>query len=233
MDTESIQSKILEIFKRCKIKQFPINCFSVLKTLEIVTTPYSDLSEKKQKSCHLISDDAFTLTNAIYYNDHVHLDGRLRFSLMHELGHITLKHLDFHEKEQEQEANFFASHFLAPRMIIHYTGCKNANDVAKRFHLSTEAADYAFQDYRRWHRLAIYRMSVIDQKIYDYFYEPTIHKFAYDTHPCIFCQNMIYNQPDEPYCPSCRRQSIHLSDLHHLSPESRIQAYIQNRYEDS
>lgn len=227
MDTNLIQTKILEIFKQCSIKQFPINCFSVLKSLEIPLYPYSSLSEIKQKSCHLISDDAFIFSNGIYYNDSVKLDRRLRFSLMHELGHLILKHKDFQDQENEHEANFFASHFLAPRMLIHYTGCKNANDVAKRFLLSLEASDYAFQDYRRWHRLVIYRMSLIDQEFYDFFYQPKIQKFAYDTHPCIFCQSEIYNQPDEPCCPKCK-PGVKTSDLHSFSAESRVKAFMED-----
>ena len=44
---------------------------------------------------------------------------RIRFSIMHELGHIMLGH----SREcayNEQQANFFASNILAPRMAIHF-----------------------------------------------------------------------------------------------------------------
>ena len=230
MDTELIQTKILTIMKRCNIKSFPIDCFAILKKLEIPLYPYSSLSANKQQQCFLISDDAFILADAIYYNDLVKFDSRRRFSLMHELGHITLNHKEQDSPQKEQEANFFASHLLAPRMLIHYSGCKNAQDVAQFFQLSLEASDYAFRDYRRWHRMAAYRLTMADQAIYDYFYSPDIKKFAYDTHPCAFCERNIYNQPDKSYCTLCQGRSSAQSPIHPFSAESRIQSYAMEQW---
>ena len=63
-------------------------------------------------------------------------------------------------QQNETDANYFASNILAPRIAIHYSECKNANDVSHIFSMSYSAAEIAFDDYRRWRRYVAYHKTV-------------------------------------------------------------------------
>ena len=149
------------------------------------------------------SEDAFRAgaSKIVAYNpDRPH--GRIRFSLMHELGHHVLEHTGVSD-QNEKEANAFASHILAPRMAIHYSRCKNANDVARLFDMSFEAADNAFIDYRRWHRnVVMYKMSATDKAMYAHFYNKDQKCFVWSKQNCCFCGTVLYNSV-ESHCKIC------------------------------
>ncbi len=207
MDYEIIKHELLKVFIKCNIYYFPIDCFAVLTFYALKYTTYQEQSRKKQEKCFKISDDAFTAKKVVFYNMGMP-KGRIRFSLMHELGHIVLKHGDAPSEMQEREADFFASHILAPRMAIHYAGCKNQNDVAKLFHISMEAAQYAFDDYRRWHRQTIYhKMTAFDKALYAHFYNDEAKCFVYSIKRCAYCDSPIYNMPQEILCDKCQMPS--------------------------
>ena len=162
---------------------------------------YSELSQEKLNKCLLVSDDSMKLLNRIYYNDNM-IEGKIRFSIMHELGHMLLGHGDYKNDIFETEANYCSSHILAPRMAIHYSGCKNHVNVAKLFNISFEAAQIAFDDYRRWHRRAAYKMDRIDKVMYSYFYNDEYKGFVYNIKTCRFCGKKLLNEKSD-YCESC------------------------------
>lgn len=202
MDHAHIKHMTLKVFSFCDIKSFPIDCFTTINKYKLEARSYSSLDDELRNYCLLYSDDAFKYKNLICYNDHMPV-GRIRFSLMHELAHILLDHQGDHTPDQEQEANFFASNALAPRMAIHYAKCKNQNDVAKIFKITNEAARYAFEDYRRWHRWTTYhKMNPFDKAMYSYFYNEEQDKFIYNIKQCIYCGDEIYNSPDYT-CGKC------------------------------
>lgn len=199
MQYSMINRMIMETYARGNIKSFPFDCEYIIKELGYNLYKYSELSEEKRNSCFLVSDESLKLFDNIYYNDSM-LPLRIRFSLAHELGHIVLDHGDYRDEEKEAEANYFASHFLAPRMAIHYSGCKNQNDVAKRFQISQESAQYAFDDYRRWHRrTVIHKMTDFDKAMYAYFYNEDAKCFVYNVKSCEDCGAEVYNS----YCTLC------------------------------
>lgn len=204
MNCEVIRQQILSIYERCHVKSFPIDCLELLDILGISHKMYSELPEAKRDKCYLVSDDAFTLNGIIYYNFRTSCHKRTRFSLMHELGHIVLKHWESPSPASEQEANYFSSNILAPRIAIHYSQCKNANDVSKRFGLSLEAADYAFNDYKRWHRMAAYRMPEVDSNIYHYFYDEMNHCFVWKRNYCPSCGKVTAVNSTESLCEACK-----------------------------
>jgi len=217
MDLSPIKEQVLSVFIECDVKSFPIDCFSITEHYGYKIIQYSCLSERKKQACLKLSEDACTIENNVYYNDQRSFP-RIRFSVMHELGHIILN------DDQEQVVNTFASHILAPRMAIHYAKCRNHVDVARIFGLSLEAADYAFNDYRRWHRMAVYKMSVIDKEIYNHFYNSEIKAFIYHVGMCAWCRTPLYNQPSKYECPLCSipRYSYSYNPFDDpMSPESR------------
>lgn len=219
MTISDIQEKVLSLYQTFSIRSFPLDPLSIAEQLGFKVKSYSELSSKKASACRELSPDACLLEDTLYY-ENKYPKGRVRFTIMHEVGHIVL------ESTSEKDADAFASHSLAPRMAIHYSGCKNAADVIRFFGLSEEAADYAFNDYRSWHRTAVYRMSPLDKKIYEYFYSPEAGGFVFSMHRCAYCGKIIYNRPHIDTCSLCyssmhppRARSYVYSDP--LSAESR------------
>lgn len=123
---------------------------------------------------------------------------------MHELGHVILNHNQFKNNKLEQEANFFASNILAPRMAIHYAKCINSNSVSKLFGMTNEAAQYAFNDYIRWYRrVACFKMSSFDKALYSHFYNSKLKGFVYSIKKCAYCDTDIYNS-NYFICENCK-----------------------------
>lgn len=137
----------------------------------------------------------------IAYNSH-NSNGRIKFSLMHELGHHILEHAGGSELN-EQEANAFASCILVTRMAIHYSKCKDAEEVSKIFCMSYDAAAVEFDEYRRWHRrVATYKMTHIDRVMYGHFYNTEKDCFVWSVKECNFCGAILYNSSSD-HCKSC------------------------------
>ena len=151
---ENVDELIAETFKKCNITAFPFDCEKVLNTYGYTCKAYSSLNEKKKKICFNISNDACIIDRTIYFNDTA-LKSRIRFTLMHELGHILLNHTSSSEKE-EDEADYFASCILAPRIMIHNLPLLNhdykitAESIHKYFDISIAASNRALNDYHRW-----------------------------------------------------------------------------------
>ena len=206
MDYNKIVTETIEVFRKCDIHSFPIDCEDLLKHYGYRLFSYKELRDLNPELYNLslgYSEDAFQTgtSKIIAYNpDRPHR--RIRFSLMHELGHHVLEHSGSSDPN-EKEANAFASHILAPRMAIHYSRCKNANDVAKLFDISFEAADNAFMDYRRWHRnVVMYKMSAVDKAMYTHFYNTNQKCFVWSKQNCCFCGKVLYNSIDG-HCRIC------------------------------
>lgn len=76
--------------------------------------------------------------------------GRIRFTIAHELGHIFLNHplnIGFYTRTTahqiprvENEANIFASRFLAPACVIWGINAYNAAEIAQVCEISQQAA---------------------------------------------------------------------------------------------
>lgn len=147
MEQYRIIEKTLEVYKKCDIKKFPIDCFKVIKGLGIPVYKYSELPESKVKKCLLVSNDAFTLQGIIFYNDMFPHKERQRFTLMHEVAHIVLNHVG-ECVENEKEADFFSSNILAPRAIMLYLHCESVKDIYNTFNVSCMAANRIAKDYQ-------------------------------------------------------------------------------------
>lgn len=165
MNYELISKKILKIYKECNIASFPIDCSAVLRHYGYKVLTYSELQSKNDelhKLCSLLSDDAFSdrVLRIVAYN-HKTNAGRIRFSLMHELGHIILSHTN-HSQANENEADYFASNILAPRPVIFRANTNTADAIHEKFGLSYTAANIALDDYKRW---KCFKISQIDKEI--------------------------------------------------------------------
>ncbi|MBS6954800.1 MAG: ImmA/IrrE family metallo-endopeptidase [Enterocloster asparagiformis] len=149
MNFERLYEIIYMIYTDCGIVEFPIDCFEVVRKYGYQIIGYSELSQKKKAACQKLSGDACLIDDTLYYEENAH-PGRIKFSIAHELGHIFL------ETESEDYCDCFASHFLAPRIMIHRGGYRNADQIHETFGLSYAAANRALADYQRWFHHSYY-----------------------------------------------------------------------------
>lgn len=130
--------EILAVYQKCGITSFPIDCDKILKCYGYDIKNYIQASGSAQelRALRSYSTDAFTdhVHKIIYYNDAVTVN-RIRFSKMHELGHIVLK------TDSDKEADDFASNILAPRPVIYFKKMKNAQTISNFFDISITAAN--------------------------------------------------------------------------------------------
>lgn len=206
MDCNRIRRIAAEALISCQVTSFPINCFSILKHYGFRVYTYQELRAKSPdlyRMCLSYSKDAFTIRtkNLIAYNGQMP-QTRTRFSLMHELGHHLLEHQS-DSPENEQEADYFASNILAPRVVIYYSDQKTNQQVTSLFHLSSIAAHYALQDHAEWYeeirREGLHRY---DQELYQQLFNRAIKQFVYSVHTCDYCGAKVYNCLDfHGHCP--------------------------------
>lgn len=139
--------RIYEVYNKCNITSLPINCFKILDAYNIKYKSFSSATEKQK--CHHATSDAFTVKNTVFYNDTV-FERRTAFNIMHEFGHYIMEIPDGTEKD-EDDADYFASCILAPRILIHHlTFKKNADEIHDLFGLSYAASNMAVSDYKKW-----------------------------------------------------------------------------------
>lgn len=151
MSSEIIRKKVLEVYKECNIHNFPIDCFSILKHYGLKPITYQETHHSNPELYNAIirySRDAFKFRRSVYYNSKNNI-GRIRFSLMHELGHFILGH-DIESKENEEQADIFASNILAPRTIVNRNGFKTSDQIHDYFLISYAAANCVVAEMKHW-----------------------------------------------------------------------------------
>lgn len=154
---EEIKRTVIDTFLEYDVKCVPINAFEMATKMGIKVIPYSSLSEKQQDASMRFSKDGYSIeTNdsvwKIYYNDSCDNYRRINHTIMHEIGHFALGHVNEGEIE-EAEAKFFAKYALAPPPLVHNV-CQNVNPVSimEKFDISFQAAGYAYEYYKSWMR---------------------------------------------------------------------------------
>lgn len=151
MNYRLIDDKVLEIYVECNIREFPIDCMGILQHYNFRLLAYSKIKNENpelHKIAKEYSNDAFQYGRIICYNDAV-VEGRMRFSLMHELGHYLLKHKET-TPENEAEADYFASCVLAPKVAIWRLPDKTSDAIHNKFGLSYAASNRVLTEFNRW-----------------------------------------------------------------------------------
>lgn len=196
MDYDKIKYTVYSIYEQNSIAELPFDCFSLLTKKGYSYKKYSQLSESKHKACMELSPDSCTIGDTIYYNDKKSIR-RIRFSLMHELGHIELN------TENETEANLFSSNILCPSIVLHYAKLSNIREISNLFNISLECAKYAKDFYEKWlYSVKTYGATDVDQKMYQHFYHQEERQFVFKETQCIYCDTIIYNS-NKPICRKC------------------------------
>lgn len=146
------------------ISSLPVDVFELAHKMGIKTIPYGKcgplLKMMGIRSLYGKSDGiyvSFFGKKYIFYDDLVTNEGRLRFTIAHEIGHHVLRHIssmhtlyaglkqrrrDGHSDAEEREANIFASRLLAPSIVLHKMNITDAEDIARICGMSKEAAGY-------------------------------------------------------------------------------------------
>lgn len=154
---EYIKQEVADMFVNYDIKGIPISAFETAVKIGLTVIPYSALSKEKRREACEYSTDGYSLeTNdnewIIYYNDVCNDYSRINQTIMHEIGHYILGHVEEGEQE-EAEAKFFAKYALASPALIHnMREEKNVENVMYHFDIGFQAAGYALNYYRKWLR---------------------------------------------------------------------------------
>ncbi|MCM1165639.1 MAG: ImmA/IrrE family metallo-endopeptidase [Ruminococcus sp.] len=114
----------------------------------------------------------------IVYDDLLPL-GRKRFTVAHELGHIFLGHplvAGFHARttggklpQTENEANVFASRFLAPACVLWGLNVHTAADIAQFCQISAEAAEIRASRMAELYKRNMFLTSPLEKRVYNQF----------------------------------------------------------------
>lgn len=145
MDYQNLYYSILFAYMFFGIDSFPIDCFDLVRKCGFRIVKYADLSNKKKIACRTLSNDACFLDGTLFYEAQAHPQ-RIQFTIAHEFGHIFLK------TDNEDACDDFASHFLAPRILIHKYGYQDAEQLHDAFGLSYKASNRALMSYKEWFR---------------------------------------------------------------------------------
>lgn len=236
LDYNYIRKKSAEVIIECNVKKFPIDCFNILKHYGYKIYSYSELYEKNKElydMCMSYSEDAFRSGSMklIAYNDRKPKT-RIRFSLMHELGHHILGHKN-DTPENESEANFFANNILIPRIAIYYAKIRSDEEATRLFNISSSVAYYAAQDFSKWcNDILCTGMHDYDKELYSHFYNEEYKGFVYSISKCEFCGANIFNSNSKYCIKGCKLPQISLSKYSYYDSLSDDDYKILSRLEN-
>ena len=153
-DYDEVEEEAENLIEDLGLNVFPLDCFMVADLLSIDVHKCSEFSKKDKKFIVSKYKDGFTIFKKgryiIYYNDSVGFN-RIKFTIWHEIAHIQLGHLEKDctksKQRQEEEANHFASHVMAPLALIHILELKSPDEIADTFGISIDLACYAYSHY--------------------------------------------------------------------------------------
>lgn len=157
---DEIKDCVINLFRKQNINKIPVDCFEIIDKLNIILRPYSQLNELGRAKAYEVSKDGFCMLAEdlinnvvvvqwyIFYNDNQPME-RIRFTLMHEIGHIVLNHKEGSDIA-EAEANFFAKYALAPPPLVDMVKPEDYIELGRVFHISNQCALYAFRYYEKW-----------------------------------------------------------------------------------
>lgn len=166
-----ISESIYKLFKQLNINSYPIDLEYVIKELNdlgviIEIEKYSDYASHRKISIKKVEQKLKSKYGAttyfpkhnfyiIFYNDTNQTEGRINWTIAHEIGHIVLKHHGLAQKHLlsrgglssslynwlEDEAEWFTQEFICSPIILSKCGLNTANDIKSLCNISGEASD--------------------------------------------------------------------------------------------
>lgn len=169
---DKIELAVVSLYSKLNIKNIPIDPVKIANQLGYIVKKYSSikhnvyLKSMTEESDGLSYFDPNVGTYIIYYNDAA-MNKRIRFTIMHEIGHIQLEHKE-ESSLAKKMADYFAAYFLAPSPLIGHFKCEEYEDVINTFDISFECAEICFQRYMNW--ASIPKMKEYELKLLDLFH---------------------------------------------------------------
>ena len=160
-DYERIKSAVADLYRHYSVTTIPVDVFSLAQKMGIAIRAYSscpDLfrlvlrGEAPEDGFKATILDGSLGTTVIFYNDTMSRQ-RIRFTILHEIGHIVLGHKQGSELA-EAEANFFAKYAIAPPVLVHCIHPTDYVDIADAFDISLECAYFCMGYYGKWLRFS-------------------------------------------------------------------------------
>ena len=161
---DAVKQDVADMLEECGIHTWPIDCFEIARKLHYVLRPYSSLPLEAMIEACATDPDGFSrveinpetgLYQYVIYYDSSKNDGRIRWTIFHEIGHIYRGHHDnpddSNAEVEEAEAELFAKNAIAPLPIIRFLNIKHAEEIQTAFCTSYEAAQYILEYY--WKRV--------------------------------------------------------------------------------
>ncbi|MFP7444316.1 ImmA/IrrE family metallo-endopeptidase [Bacillus infantis] len=220
-----VLKRVNDFFIKENIDNFPIDPFSIIKTNNWGVISYSELAKEHGVNVSEIvsafqSEDGYTIYDGsnftIAYNDTVQSNGRIRFTLMHEIGHIYMGHLiEFDEtilrrstlteekyKVLEQEANTFARNSLAPATVVRRLNLKTEMDIIHYFDISQQAAKVRLESIILDLRAIVGSVTRFQLNHFNNF----INRYL-NIKYCFHCYHS-FKHPEATHCPVCGRNDL-------------------------
>ena len=153
---EDIERRVTKLYEEQSINRLPIDPFEIIKKRGYMPIPFSAFEKGDLPECANEDNDAFSFyaptlkTYVIVYNDKKPLR-RIRFTLMHEIGHIDLGHKCESDLARKM-ADYYAGYALAPSPLVEKFASEKIADIASVFKVSIDCADVCSQRYQKWLR---------------------------------------------------------------------------------
>lgn len=116
---DEIVEVIIDIYIDYDIRSFPIDPKDVCRKLGVALVAYSEYDNEQRKLLEKKSQDGFFVRGSsdrpptIFYNDRQESEGRVRFTIFHELKHYVCE--DDNDNDNEDDlADYFAKYFMCP-----------------------------------------------------------------------------------------------------------------------
>lgn len=166
---EDIKKDIVDMYVQTDMKTFPVNVFELCEKLGYICKPYSSLGIEKCIKITNYFEDGFHQFEegkvVIYYND-IKPEGRIRFTIMHEVGHMIRNHFE-PSQLAETEAEWFAAYSLCPPPIVNMHNISDAYSLMIKFNITSDCAYNSMNRYIIWKKrrakLTDYEKSLIKQ----------------------------------------------------------------------
>lgn len=151
---QRIEERVTALYIEQNINKVPINPFDIADRRGYIVKPFSALNKQARLDVFTKGLDGTSyfdpeLKKYVICYDNSQIIQRVRFTLMHEIGHIDLGHRQESDLARKM-ADYYAAYSLAPSPIIHICNYDDYIDVANMFNISNPCADNCFRRYENW-----------------------------------------------------------------------------------
>lgn len=151
----------LEFFQRENIQWLPVDPMKVIRNEKIKALEYTEFSRIVQEPIPSIiseyGDDGFTTVNGVYtiIYSKAHAPARIRWTLMHEISHIMLGHLNergeiaargAHRDSYDLQADAFTANILAPLPVLCLCEADTAEKIKYISGISNQASEIRLKE---------------------------------------------------------------------------------------